>query len=55
VGSSFLDFLRRWASAFEAGSLAIQISPEGPRVDRTVKACPSDRWESVLREIAPLA
>lgn len=54
VGTSFLDFLQRWASAFEAGTLAVRAGEEGPRVDWAVKAHPSDRWESVLRDVSPL-
>lgn len=53
VGSSFLDFLHRWASAFEAGTLAVQIVDGTPRVDWKLKANAWDRWESVLRSIEP--
>ncbi len=44
----------RWASAFEAGVLTVQIRDELPRVDWAEKENPWDRWESVLRAVDPL-
>jgi cell wall assembly regulator SMI1 len=49
VGTSFLDFLTRWASAFEAGTLTVRTGGDSPRVDWTHKANPWDRWEAALR------
>ena len=49
VGSSFLDFLTRWASAFEAGTISVQTGGDSPRVDWTHKENPWDRWEAALR------
>jgi cell wall assembly regulator SMI1 len=55
VGTSFLDFLSRWVSAFEAGTLSVRVEDDaGPRVDWTEKANPWDRWEAALRDAAPL-
>lgn len=49
VGTSFLDFLTRWASAFEAGTLTVRTGGDSPRVDWTDKQNPWDRWEAALR------
>lgn len=53
VGSSFLDFLRRFATAFEDGALAVDASEDPPRVDFTGKQNPWERWEAVLRNVVP--
>ncbi len=53
VGTSFLDFLRRWASAFEAGTLAVVPREDTNRVDWAMKENPWDRWEAALRQVDP--
>lgn len=54
VGTSFLDFLQRLASACEAGTLSVSTGEDSPRLDLTNKENPWDRWESVLRDQKPL-
>jgi cell wall assembly regulator SMI1 len=54
VGTSFVDFLKRWVSAFEAGTLSVRTDGDSPRVDWTHKQNPWDRWEAALRDVAPL-
>jgi cell wall assembly regulator SMI1 len=53
VGSSFVDFLRRWVAAFESGQLTVAAQDGQFRVDWQGKAAASDRWESVLRQVEP--
>jgi len=54
VGSSFLDFLERWAAAFEAGAITVTDCDGTKLVDLRHKPHPSSRWESALRSVAPL-
>ncbi len=53
IGSSFTDFLRRWATAFEDGTLMIDTTQDPPRVDWATKKNPWDRWEAALRSVRP--
>ena len=54
VGTSFVDFLERWAAAFEAGELRVVNGREGPRVDLAQKPEAWSRWEGALRAVRPL-
>jgi cell wall assembly regulator SMI1 len=54
VGNSFLDFLERWAAAFEAGVLGVVEYDGLQRVDLIDKQAPWQRWESALRDVAPV-
>lgn len=55
VGTSFLDFLERWATAFEAGTLTVTDLDGTKRVDLRDKPHPSTRWESALRGVSALS
>ena len=54
VANSFLDFLQRWSAAFGSGKLTVTGEHGFPRVDLARKEHPADRWESALRDVAPL-
>jgi cell wall assembly regulator SMI1 len=53
VGASFAEFLQRWATAFEAGQLAVSEKGGQLRVDWPAKPNAWDRWESILRGVEP--